>query len=465
MKKFIALALVLAMAFGLVACAPNADSKEPSTTPNVNTTPNTDPVTPDTTGSTPAAGETTITIPSYMVGENTGAVYFEPAVARFNEKYAGTYKVVLEEISEDDYFSQLSMLAQTNNLPLIVCGAPSTTADFVNTVLVPQNLYYPMNNFLDAHPEIQNLCLDSSLAYSTLENGDILGVPSVYVPTVGLFYNEDLYQPSKAIGSMSVDEFIAELGENKFAFQTVDNAWTSMLFLSALIANEEGGAELLAEYDGKTLYDYNQPCIVNAVTKLQEIWASNAADNSLGAAYADAANAFMSNQAAVICNGPWMNGEFTAEASGNWSNDFDGAKVHGDVYPGNVALANTAAYGRWIVTNNYKSEEELNCALAFIEFLYSQDELEAFMLIEGGQCPKMNYSADFLQKLSESALLAEQSAAVTADTVIVPNIATTMPASVADQVFAADLVQLVNGTMTPEEFCKDLTVKAEETRS
>ena len=55
---------------------------------------------------------------------------------------------------------------------------------------------------------------------------------------------------------MTMDEFLNELGEKKFAFQTVDNAWTSMLFLSALIANEEGGAELLAEYDGKFLYDY-----------------------------------------------------------------------------------------------------------------------------------------------------------------------------------------------------------------
>ena len=39
-----------------------------------------------------------------------------------------------------------------------------------------------------------------------------------------------------------------------------------------------------------------------------------------------------------------------------------------------------------------------------------------------------------------------------------------MPASVGNQVFAADLIQLVNGTMTAEEFCNDLSVKAEETK-
>lgn len=456
MKKILALILALAVILSLGACAGNTPSQSEDSGKPSDTAASDDSKQP--------AKETVLTIPSYMIGENVGAVYFEPAVERFNEKYAGTYKIVLEQVSEDDYFQQMSMLAQSGNLPMIICGAPSGAADFINTVLVPQKLYYPMNDFLDSHSEIKNLCLDSSVNFSTQENGDIVSLPAVYVPTVGLFYNEAQFKPSKDIGSMTMDEFLTELGENKFAFQTVDNAWTSMLFLSALIANEEGGAELLAEYDGKFLYDYNQPCIVNAVKKLQSIWKTNAASNSLGAAYADAANAFLSNNAAVICNGPWMNSEFGADKTSSWSNGFDGAQVHGAAYPGNVALASTASYGRWIVTNNYKTEEELQCALAFIEFLYSQEELEAFMLIEGGQCPKMNYTEGFKTQLSASALLAEQSAAITADTTIVPNVATIMPASVANQVFAADLVQLVNGTMSAEDFCNDLSVKAEETK-
>lgn len=456
MKKILALILALAVILSLGACTGKTpDASEDPSKPSGSTA---------SDDSKQPTEETVLTIPSYMVGENVGAVYFEPAVARFNEKYAGTYKIVLEQVSEDDYFQQMSMQAQAGKLPLLICGAPGGAADFVNTVLVPQKLYYPMNDFLNSHSEIKDLCLDSSVSFSTLENGDIVGVPTVYVPTVGLFYNEDQFKPSKDIGSMTMDEFLNELGEKKFAFQTVDNAWTSMLFLSALIANEEGGAELLAEYDGKFLYDYNQPCIINAVKKLQSIWATNAASNSLGAAYADAANAFLSNNAAVICNGPWMNSEFGTDKASGWSNNFDGAKVHGAAYPGNIALANTAAYGRWIVTNNYKNEEELNCALAFIEFLYSQEELEAFMLIEGGQCPKMNYTEEFKTQLSTNILLAEQSAAINADTTIVPNVATIMPASVGNQVFAADLIQLVNGTMTAEEFCNDLSVKAEETK-
>ena len=142
MKKIIAMLLVLAMALSMFACASKEDTKDTTNTPSTTTGNDT----PDTTDEQPATELTTITIPSYMVGENAGAVYFQPAVERFNEKYAGVYQIVLEEISEDDYFSQLSLLAQTGNLPLIVCGAPSTTADFVNNVLIPQNLYYPMKS-------------------------------------------------------------------------------------------------------------------------------------------------------------------------------------------------------------------------------------------------------------------------------------------------------------------------------
>lgn len=39
---------------------------------------------------------------------------------------------------------------------------------------------------------------------------------------------------------MSMDEFMESLGDNKIAFQTAENGWTSALLLAALIGNEEG---------------------------------------------------------------------------------------------------------------------------------------------------------------------------------------------------------------------------------
>ena len=64
---------------------------------------------------------------------------------------------------------------------------------------------------------------------------------------IGMFYNEDLYKPEKALGELSYEEFVSSLGDNKIAFMTSENAWTSALMLSALVGNEEGGAKLLQD--------------------------------------------------------------------------------------------------------------------------------------------------------------------------------------------------------------------------
>ena len=48
----------------------------------------------------------------------------------------------------------------------IQCGGPAK--GLTVTAMIPGKLYYPMNDFLDEHPEIKELCVDSSLEYSTL---------------------------------------------------------------------------------------------------------------------------------------------------------------------------------------------------------------------------------------------------------------------------------------------------------
>ncbi len=405
-----------------------------------------------------ADGEITITIPTYYVGENVGAVYFEPAVERFNEQNEGVYHIELEEVVESSYGDKISQLAQTGDIPILITGI---SKEMMDTILIPNNLYYPMNDFLDEHPEIADLCLEKSVEYCTQENGDIVSVPIVTVSNIGLYYNSALYSPDGNVADMSVDEFLDSLGDNKLAFQTVDNAWTTMLFYSALIANEEGGAELLQSYDGETCLDFSQDPFINAAEKLVDIWNDYAAPISLGAAYADAANGFMSDQSAVIFNGSWMNSEFGEDSSGNWSNDFNGADVVADYYPGNVAIGSEVGYGRWTMTNN-GTDEEIECAEAFLAFLYSQEELEQFALIEGCQIPNMTFTQDFLDALAEDPLVSRQTELCTEDTLIVPSIADIMVTSVADSVFANDLVQLVNGAITPEQFCQDLSTKSQE---
>ena len=132
--------------------------------------------------------------------------------------------------------------------------------------------------------------------------------------------------------------------------------------------------------------DYNQPCIISAVAKLQKLMQEHGTSNQIGADYADAANIFMSNGAAIIANGSWMVGDF-AEDGGKWSNGFDGATVRGDVLPGNVALANNDGFQYWIPATATPEQQE--AGKAFILFCLQPENIEAYMLAEGGVAPKL----------------------------------------------------------------------------
>ena len=450
-KRILACLTLVALVASLASCSNSNSSSSSGSSASGSTE----------TGSTASGEEVILTLPTYYCGENVGAVYFEPAVERFNEKYDGQYEVQLEEVVEASYNDKMSTLAQSGKLPVLISGG---STEWINTVLIPQKLYYDTKDWLN-ESGIIDLCLDSSVEYSTQEDGSVVGVPIVTVSTTGLYYNGANYTPDKNICDMSMDEFIASLDGQNMAWQTVDNAWTSMLFLTALVANEEGGAEWLQEYDGTKCYDYNTEWMVSAVTKLLDVWNQTGGSTYVGKAYADAANDFMSGNSAVICNGTWMNSEFSESGSANWSNGFDGANVHADYYPGNIALCNTKAYGRWFLTNNYSSDAELEAAKAFLEFIYSPEELETFALTEGCQIPNLEYSDDFVASLDENPLVKERNEKLTDDTLMVPTIASIMPDSVANSVLANALTQLVNGAITPEEFCNTLTVKAEESKA
>ena len=72
--------------------------------------------------------------------------------------------------------------------------------------------------------------------------------------------------------------------------------------------------------------------------------------------------------------------------------------------------------------------------------------------------------AALLAKLEEQPLVKAQSEKLTDKTTIVPTIASIMPDSVANSVFGNELTRLVNGVISPEQFCSTLTVKAQEAK-
>jgi len=256
---------------------------------------------------------------------------------------------------------------------------------------------------------------------------------------------------------MSWDEFSDFLGDNKIAFQTAEGGWTVNLFVTAILGSLEGGPDVLKAGVENKITDFNTPLFVETFTILQKLFQKNGWSGAIGATYPDAANSFYSNQTAILPDGTWIIEKVNDPT--DWANGFDGANVVGDYYPGNVAIANPCVYDWMMAANLPKNEEEL--ALAFFEFINRPEEIEAFILAEGGTAPNLEYSQNFKSELSSRKLLNDFATNANPDTTYVPYFHDAINASLFTGDFSNYLPYLYNGSWTPEKFCQELTKSAQ----
>ena len=85
-------------------------------------------------------------------------------------------------------------------------------------------------------------------------------------------------------------------------------------------------------------------------------------------------------------------------------------------------------------------------------------------LTEGGIAPQLTYSDNFLAELKKTTLLYELSESMNDETTYCASLGDVFPASVADTEFGKLLPKLIDNTLTPDEFCDELTKKAEEAK-
>jgi raffinose/stachyose/melibiose transport system substrate-binding protein len=331
-----------------------------------------------------------------------------------------------------------------------------------NEVVIAGNMFYDLSDFYAAHPDYVAMLHPDMIDFNTHEDGRKLTLPMPIQRPIGMFYNSALWDPSRPIHEMNWMEVAADLGDNRIAFMTGENSWTTVLPLTSMIALQPGGAELLRHYSQADIFitDFNQPALIAAFEQIQYLLMNYAQAGAIGAPYAEAANSFFNLESAIIANGPWMIGDITDGQDAWWGENFNPDTIRGTILPGNVAVGNTFGFGYWVPST--ASSEEIELIMAWLSFTLEPEELEWRMIIAGGTIPGFNYSDTFMADLEEHRLMSEWLSAINADTVIVPGLFGAMVPSVANHDFGALVPLLVDGSLTAEQFATELTQRTSE---
>ena len=411
-----------------------------------------------TTEETPIPAErdlVTITMPTYRSGQDVGAVFFLPQVERFNARYEGIFRVEIEESPSDVHNDMLKGLARAGALPPLFqfSDFPFARENWFN-----DNVLYNLAPWFAANPDVKNVFVPSGMEFVTQPDGAIYAVPLAVVRPTGTYINTDVFSPERPLSEMSWSELGAALAAADAPWG-LDSEWIPNLTTVSIMGGLPGGVELLQSGLEDPIRDFNSSIWIETFTIFQDFFLEAGWAYGVTATYPDTENAFVNSQIGIMANGQWIISVFDADNADAWGPGFNGESVRGDIFPGNVAIANPNVYD-WYVSA-HASDEEREAALAFLAFISSPEELEAFMLAEGGSAPMIDVSQSFLDQAAANRLMSDFSGAVNADTTYVPFLHEVLAGS-ALSAFFAYLPMLLDGSMTPTDFAASLTVAATE---
>jgi raffinose/stachyose/melibiose transport system substrate-binding protein len=463
MLKYLSLVLAFIVVFTLVGCNSNsaAPKDEPQNDSQQNATTDdggTDQKQEEKQEQPPQQeGEVLIRFPSYKTGNNVGAKFFLPQLDRFNEKYKGKYRIEVETIVQDEYTNKLKLLYQQGKLPPVIeIGGDKEFAQIV----IDNDALLDLKPYIDQAPEIKDILIPESVAYNTSEDGKLLSLPLAFQRLIGLYYNKEQFA-NAGISEFpkTWDDFFGTLdklkatGKVPVSLMTGENGWTTMLFASAMLATNPEGEKILNSKE--LVKDYNTPLWIDTFANVQRMLQDYSSETALGAPYAVAANEFLSGNASIIANGPWMVSDFSD--LDKTSEGFD-KNVGAAIYPGGVALGSTDGY--WYSIPKDTPQEIVDGVIEYFKFIYSPDELNAFLVAEGGFAPNVPMPDSFKQQMNP--ILVELNDQMDANLEIVSRtIYDVVPQPVAD-LFSKNLPLLATGGMTPEQFCQAMTDAAQK---
>lgn len=403
--------------------------------------------------STESTGEEiVINYPTFQCGVNTASPVVDQLIEEFNAEYAGKYRIQKEDVPGDaNYVDKIKVQLGTGDLPPVVYGGGYNLLDLA----LAKDVVVDLTSYVEADPEWK--ALYSDVALTTNSRDGKIYASSSEGSLIGYFYNKELFEKAGiAEPAKTWDEFweqcdkLKAAGITPLALDTADSAWVTSLWAGAMIATSgDEGYEFMKQMNP---IDYNNQPTIDAFTNVQKMLQEYTTLDAIGGKYEHAANNFLSGQAAMIANGPWMIGDFSDETK--TTADF-ADKVGVAIFPGNFVY-DAPIQGYFVTKQDDPALEE--AAVEMVKFFTSahaqqvalevQGMVPASSTVEITETAKQNYPllVEFLD-LAEGA------------TVRTDNLQATMYPNLLD-VVSQDLPLLASGEMTPTDFCQTLSTEA-----
>lgn len=172
MKRWLSCALALVMLLGLVGCGGGTDEGAASDS-----------------GSESTGDEIVINYPTFQVGTNTAAPVVAELVNRFNEEYAGQYRIEIEEVPGDaNYAERIQVQISSGQLPPVVYGGGYALLDLA----LEADLVVDLTDVVNADPEWAAMYDNDAWQAANCRDGKIYASSSEG-QLIGYFYNKELF--------------------------------------------------------------------------------------------------------------------------------------------------------------------------------------------------------------------------------------------------------------------------------
>lgn len=328
---------------------------------------------------TALAEEFVIKYPTHQIGTNTSAPANAEMVRTFNEKYAGTYRIEVEEVPGDtNYRDKMLTLLAAGDVPLMVYG--STIID----AFAAQGACMDLTALLAEDPEWASLFSETVIAHNS-RDGKVCALPNEG-QLIGYYYNKDLFAKAGVEKPAETwDEFfeicakLKAAGITPISLQTGDNAFVSQLLLSAMIVECAQGEKTFLDSAERTA-DYNVQYFYDALNMFKRLYDEGyTTEDSIGGMYENAANNFISGNTAMICNGTWMIQSFSDPGMGGSQAFADSVGIA--LYPGKIYYANP--FDGFMICPDPANETEVNAAVAMLKHWTSAETMLSNLRIMG----------------------------------------------------------------------------------